>query len=336
MKKDAVQKGIRYVLRRLLRYLSVLWAIVTINFILVRLIPGDPLEYYLGETSYYSLIEHHPEDIPALRARYGLDEPMSRQYRIYLGQLARFDFGSSYKTGEDIAKLVGFRLRWTLTLTIPAIVVSVLLGFWLGSRAGYAHGKALDRVMTPLMTALSGVPVYCMAIVLLAMAARRPGVFPLSGMTSGGLKGIRRTLDIIRHMILPCSTMIVFRTAGNYLFMRQTSMSLRTEGYVVTALTKGLSRRQIVASHIRPNALLPYVTMVCMQFGGALSGSLLIENVFSWKGMGELIKTSAETMDYPVIQACLFLICLCVVFFNILADLLCVLLDPRIGEERTT
>jgi len=323
-----------FVLKKILLYCSLLLAIISINFALLNLLPGDPLEYYLGENAYYSLLEYHPEDIPAIREKYGLDLPLSQQYVQYLKSMITFDFGKSYSNGEDISSLILFRLKWTLILTLPAIVISAIAGLLLGSVAGYNHGKPLDNILTPLMTILNGIPTHCMAIIIVIFFAAFPGILPLSGMTSGGLSGFAKVLDVAKHMILPGSTITLFRTSHNYLFVRQTTMSLKSENFVATAFTKGLKPSRLIFHHILPNIILPYITMICMQFGGAISGSLLIENVFSWKGMGTLIRKSVETLDYPTIYACLFLLSICVVVANIVADILCVVFDPRANEEK--
>lgn len=167
-------------------------------------------------------------------------------------------------------------------------------------------------------------------ILLLVFAAEIPGLVPLNGMTSGGLYEIEKIFDVLWHMVLPCLALILMKTAGNYLLMRQSAMGVMSENHITVAVTKGLKYKTILRKHVMKNALLPYLTSVCIQFGYVLSGAMLIEVMFSWKGMGSLMYSAVQSKDYPVIQISMLIISFCVIISNIIADILCVIIDPRI------
>ena len=159
------------------------------------------------------------------------------------------------------------------------------------------------------------------------------GLFPISGITSGGLSGLEKAVDILWHMALPLMILVILRTASYYMLMKSTVQTIRDEEYITVARGKGFSQGQVLRRHVLKNALCPYLTSVCMQFGHILGGSMLVEVVFSWKGMGTLIYDAVNTKDFPILQTCFLFIGICVVAFNLLADVLNMLIDPRLREE---
>ena len=175
-------------------------------------------------------------------------------------------------------------MRWTLLLTIPAIVLSSVLGGGLGLRAGWKKGGLLDTIASPIMLFLNTIPTNCMAILFLMVFAFQMGLFPISGITSGGLSGLEKAVDILWHMALPLMILVILRTASYYMLMKSTVQTIRDEEYITVARGKGFSQGQVLRRHVLKNALCPYLTSVCMQFGHILGGSMLVEVVFSWKG----------------------------------------------------
>ena len=321
-----------FILKKAFVYICALFVIITINFFLIRFMPGDPLVHYLGEREYYELMQNEPEELEIIRAKYGLEKSAVEQYVEYLKTIVRFDFGYSYLNKQPILEIVGYRLYWTLLLSVPAVILSAIFGALLGIQAGYRRGHLVDALLTPIMIMLNSTPTYCLAILLVVFIANFPGLLPLSGMTSGGLGGMAKVLDIIRHALLPCLTIVLFRTANNYLFIRQTIENIKQENYIITATTKGLRERTIIIRHVLKNALLPYITMICMQFGYVIAGTMMIEVMFSWKGMGALIYNAVLSKDYPVLQVALLVVAASVIFFNIICDIACVIIDPRLSE----
>lgn len=321
--------------KRVLESLFIIFCIVTINFVLIRFMPGDPVTHILGEDEYLRLEAEAPEVIEEVRRDYGLDKPIWVQYVTYLNKTLHLDFGNSYRTKLPVLETVLFRMQWTLLLTVPAILLSALLGGWLGLLAGWKKNGVLDGICTPIMLLLNTIPTNCMAIILLMVFAFQMGLFPISGITSGGLRGMAKTVDILWHMTLPLAVLVLLRTSSYYMLMKSTVQSIRDEEYITVARSKGFSQRQVLFRHVLKNAFCPYLTSVCMQFGHILGGSMLVEVVFSWKGMGTLIYDAVNAKDFPVLQVCFLFIGICVVLFNFLADILNLAIDPRTREEDT-
>ena len=183
------------------------------------------------------------------------------------------------------------------------------------------------------MLLLNTIPTNCMAIIFLLVFAFRMGLFPISGITSGGLTGLAKAIDILWHMALPLAVLALLRTSSYYMLMKSTVQTIRDEEYIAVARSKGFSQEQVLLRHVLKNALCPYLTSVCMQFGHILGGSMLVEVVFSWKGMGTLIYDAVNTKDFPMLQTCFLFIGICVVLFNLLADVLNLIIDPRTRGE---
>lgn len=320
-------------LRRLMEAVLIIFCMITINFLLIRFMPGDPVIHIIGEEEYYLLEAEAPEKIEEIRHEYDLDSSLLTQYTTYLRKMVQLDFGNSYRTKLPVLETVLFRMNWTLLLAIPAVILSALIGGILGLHAGWKKGGPLDTIVSPIMLVLNTVPSNCLAILMLIYFAFQKGLFPISGITSGGLEGMGRTIDILWHMALPLSVMVLLRSSGNFMLMKSTVQTIRDEEYVTVARTKGYSERQVLHRHVLKNAICPYLTSLCMQFGQILGGSMMIEVVFSWKGMGTLIYDAVNAKDYPVLQTCFLFIGICVVLFNLLADGINMFIDPRIREE---
>ena len=323
-------KRLRLAAGYLLRAVALVFAIISINFILIHLMPGDPVMHILGDEQYFTLYNQFPEKLDEVRAQYSLDGSLLTQYLRYLEQVVTLQFGHSFIGGESVAKTVLFRMKWTALLALSAIAISALLGGALGVLAGYRKGGRLDRALTGLFLFLETIPANCLALILLVIFSYKLHWFPVGGMVSGRLSGWPRVLSVLHHMALPVLVLSLFRTSSNFLLMKSYVSQIRDEDYIVVAVAKGISRRHVLFRHVLKNALVPFVTTICLQVGHILSGSMLIEVVFSWKGMGTLIYDAVNNRDYPTVQMCFLLIAVCVVFFNFVSDMLCMRIDPRI------
>ena len=319
---------------RLLRPLAILFVIITVNFFITRLVPGDVVISILGETEYYRLLAENPARIEEVREKYGLDKPLPVQYARYLKSVLKLDFGYSYVNKQPVTAYVAYHMKWTLILTVPVLILAALIGGHLGLMAGWNAGGTLDRIATPFFLFLNTIPSNCIAIVCLVVFSFRLKWFPISGMSSGGMEGMERVLDILWHMALPMTILTVFRTGSNYIYMKSYASRIRGEEYILTAVSKGLPDRTILTRHALKNICIPYVTLLCMQFGRILSGAMMIEVVFSWRGMGVLMSRAASGKDFPVLQYGLLLIAVCVLASNFLSDVLNRCIDPRIREAR--
>jgi peptide/nickel transport system permease protein len=312
-----------------------LWVIVSLNFLLVHFMPGDPVAHIIGESEYMLLSVSSPEVIEEVRAEYGLDRSVAVQYATYLAKVAQLDFGNSYRTKLPVMPTILFHLKWTFLLSVLSTIVAAFLGGFLGLWTGYkGKGRSLsDRFLTPIMLFFQTIPFNCLAIVLLLVFAFHLELFPVSGITSGGLHGLQKMVDVLWHMALPACVLILHKAPADYMMMKSAVLTVAQEEYIPTAIGKGLTENQVLFRHLAKNALSPYITFVSMQFGGMFSGAMLVEIVFSWKGMGMLIYNSVTSLDFPMLHASFLIISVCVVMFNLIADFLCALIDPRLRER---
>jgi peptide/nickel transport system permease protein len=223
-------------------------------------------------------------------------------------------------------------MYWTLVLAIPATVFAAFIGGALGLQAGYRSDIRFDMSVSGIMLVLLGIPANCLAILFLLFFSFKLEWFPIGGLTSGGLSGFEKFVDILWHMVLPVNVLTLLKIPADFMLMKSTVHSLRDEEYLDVARSKGFTRTQVLRRHMLKNVLCPYLTSLCVQFGQILAGSMLVEVVFSWKGMGTLIYDSVNTKDFPMLQTSVLFICACVVICNILADILNMLIDPRLRE----
>jgi peptide/nickel transport system permease protein len=319
-------KASRFLLRKFFRYLLTFIAVVMLSFFIPRFMPGDPVVNLLGGDYAYA----SSEALQKLRIELGLEKPLYLQFLLYLSNLLQGEWGKSFHYAQPIFPIICYRLQWTLVLMIPSIIMGAALGMVMGSLAGWKKGGQFDVVVSPLLLLLYSTPGYWLAMLFALIMGFYLDLLPFYGMTSSDSIGLERALDIMRHMILPVSVLTIYKTAHNYLIARNSIVQASGEGYILTARAKGLGENAILFKHVLKNAMLPLVTVVAMDFGFMLSGTLLVEIVFSWNGMGTLIYNSVATRDYPMLNGCLIIISICVIVANLLTDLFYYLLDPRI------
>ena len=322
----------RILINRVLISIGTIFLIITISFFLVNSMPGDPLVNIMGDEEYYKVKNSNPELLTEIAEKYGLNESLPQRYFKYLKSILTLDFGYSYVKNQPVLDVVLYRLKWTLLLAVPATILSALIGGWLGIAAGWNSGGALDRVMTPVALVMNTIPTNCVAILVLAIFAYRLRWFPISGMTSGGLTGWAKARDVLWHMALPLLVMVLSRSCGNFIHMKSYVTQIKSEEYILTAKAKGVKRSRILRRHVLKNCFLPYITVLCMQFGHIVSGSIMVEVVFTWVGMGDMMNSSISSSDFPMMQLCFLITAVCMVLSNIAADVLYVVFDPRIEE----
>lgn len=317
-------------LKRLLGALLTIYVVITVSFFMVRFMPGDPLQHLVGQEEYYYLMENDPAELERLAEKYGLNDTIGVQYLRYLDNVIHMDFGISYSNKQPVVENVLNCMSWTIMLSIPTWIVGGLLGGILGVIAGWKPGKLFDSMMTPIALFLNTVPSNCIAILALVVFAYNLRWVPIGGMTSGMTTGWARTVDILHHMALPLSILILFRVSGDFMLMKSSVSQIRREDYTTTARAKGLPERKVLFRHVMKNALLPYVTSMCMQMGSLLSGSMMIETIFGWKGMGQLFYNAVSNRDFPTAQLCFLISAFCVVTANLVSDLIITVIDPRV------
>ncbi len=288
--------------------------------------------HLLGEEGYLQINNQTPQEMEKLKAGYGLDKPLYKQYTAFLANTMKADLGWSYHYSRPVFQVILFRLKWTLILLVPSIIISTLLGAWLGIVSGWRSGQKTDRILTPFFLVIYAVPTYGLGLLFLLVFGFYAGLFPLGGMAGDNLSGIAGFVDILRYMALPMAVLVCHNTAYNYPIMRGAVMEIKAEDYMLTAISKGLKERQILFYHVLKNALPPYATVVALNFGIMAGGALLVEVVFSWQGMGTLIYDALLSRDYPLLSGSLLILTLCVILANAASDLFNAAVDPRIRD----
>lgn len=324
---------LHHVIRKTVISAALIWLIITISFLLVHTMPGDPIVFLIGEEEYYYLLDKDPAYLEQLIEKYGLHDSLGVQYVRYIKSVLTLDFGESYINHQPVIKNFLTAAKWTLLLSVPSLLLSSVLGAVLGIRAGIRPGGRFDRITTPLFLALHTIPSNCLCLLLLILFAYKLRWVPIGGMVSPGVQGVARTVSVLRHMLLPLTILVAFRTSGNFMLMKSTVSQIRKEEYVLTARSKGIGKQAVLMRHVLKNTMVPYSTSLCMQLGGLLSGAMIVEVVFGWKGMGQMMYNAVASRDFATAQFCFLLSALCVVLSNLLGDIVNAAIDPRIRME---
>lgn len=316
-----------FVLRRLLQAIPILLAIVVINFLLLKLAPGDAVDVLAGEAGSAT-----PEYMAQLRAQFGLDQPLPVQLVNYVTKLAQGDFGWSFRHERPVIELILDRLGPTLLLMGATIFVAVGVGSALGLLAATGLNGWRDSIISVLALVSYATPLFWVGLMLILVFSVNLGWFPTSGMETIAAfnTGWDRVLDIAHHLVLPALTLSLFYLALYTRLMRASMLEQQGMDYVVTARAKGLTERRIVWRHVLRNALLPVVTMAGVQVSSLIGGSVIVETVFGWPGLGQLAFESLFARDLNLLLGIFLLSAVLVLVVNLLVDILYTLLDPRI------
>ncbi|MGE8940835.1 ABC transporter permease [Leptospira interrogans] len=317
----------RYVIRRLLQTLPVVLGVVILNFLLLQLAPGDLATVLAGEAG------GAPEEyIDQLRQRFGQDQPVLVQLFHYLRNLVVLDLGYSFRQSAPVLDLLLARLWPTLLLMGATLLVSLSLGIGMGLLAALWVRTWKDHLISVAAIIFYATPLFWIGLMLILVFSIHFGWFPTSGMEEvvAFNEGFARVVDITHHLVLPTITLSMFYLALYARLMRASMLEQRGLDYVTTARAKGISEHKIVTRHVFRNALLPVVTMAGIQFGGLLGGSVVVESVFAWPGLGQLAYQSLFARDFNLLLGIFFLSACLVVIVNLVVDLVYVILDPRI------
>jgi len=313
------------ILGKALRYVIVLFVIISLNFLLPRLMPGDPVMNIVGEEAFYG----SGKALEELKVELGLDGSLATQYVRYLGDVFTGDWGYSYLYMRPVLDSVALHLRWTLALVMPAIILGAIIAAICGSIAAWYRKTRTDVGLSTSFLFAYAMPHYWVAMMLLFVFSFQLDWFPLGKVSSGDSTGIAYFGDVLWHMVLPLTALTIYKSSYDFLVVRNSVLSIYGEDYILMAHAKGLSRMAVLFKHGLRNALAPLVTVTAIQFGAILSGALLVEIVFSWPGMGTLIYDAIGARDYPILQGAFFMIAVCMLLANFIADLLYAWLDPR-------
>lgn len=318
---------IRFAARRLVRALPLLLAVVVFNFILLKLAPGDAAEVMAGEAAAAT-----PEYLADLRARFGLDQPVHMQLLNYIWRLAHLDLGYSFRHNMSVLDLLMGRLPATMILMLSALVLSVTLGAILGVVAANRVNSWRDTLISIFAMLSFATPVFWLGLMMIVLFSVRLGWLPSSGMESiaAGHTGLAYIWDVALHMMMPVTTLAMFYVAVYTRVMRASMLEVFNQDYVTTARAKGLSARRVTLRHVFRNALLPLVTLFGVQIGAMLGGSVLVETVFSWPGLGRLAFEAVYQRDLNLLLGILLICSVLVIVANILVDIAYTRLDPRI------
>ena len=306
-----------------------LFAALVINFAIPRLMPGSPVDILSGG------VKLTKEARQAVIERFGLDAPLWEQFGKYLVNALHGDFGISFfYYPQAVTEVMLEALPWSLLIICSSLVLQVLLGYYLGVLSAWKAGSKTDSILQSVSLFIFSTPLFWVAMVLLYIFGYQLEWFPLSGAYTIGEfwdSPVDQALDILHHAVLPVISLTIAQYASYQLILRNSMVNVLREQYILTAEAKGLSTRRIKHAHAARNALLPMVTFLGLSFAMSLGGSVFIETVFSYPGIGKLIYDSVISRDYPLLQGCFFLFSLVVIIANFAVDIIYKYLDPRIS-----
>lgn len=315
----------RYILRRLIQVVPTVFGVTLITFVLVHLAPGDPVEVLAsgnGDAAYYQF----------MRAKYRLDESLLTQLWTYFANVLRGDFGTSYLTGESVVRMIMPRIGSTLLLAVSSIVVSTLVGLTFGTLAAWRVNRLLDRAVLRLSVFVAAAPSFWIAQVMLLVFALRLGIFPTDGRNSPGFEGtvLDMAIDTLWHLVLPMSVLAIQESSTVARLTRTGIVDQLGDDHIRLARAKGLGDLQVVLRHALRRSLTSVITVIGGRIGHIFSGAVVVELIFGWPGLGQLILSSSQSRDTPVLLGVLMLIAAAVVLMNLLTDLSYMIIDPRV------
>lgn len=318
----------KYIIERLIRGLPIIFAIVVVNFFLVRLAPGDAAQVLAGEAGAAS-----PEYLEQIRRQFGLDQPLYVQFFSYMKNILVFDLGYSFRHGREVSSLIFERFGATALLMAAAMTASVTLGIVLGAIAAMRDRTVISHLIVIFAVVSYATPLFWVGLMLIIVFSIQLGWFPTSGIITVGADytGLRAMLDVLHHLVLPAVALSCFYMALYTRLMRSSLLETLGQDFIRTARAKGLGDRTIVSTHALRNAALPVVTMAGVQVSGMLGGSVIVESVFGWPGLGLLAFESLFARDINLLLGIFFLSSILVVVTNAVVDVIYTIVDPRIA-----
>ncbi len=306
----------RYLLRRLVQMIPVLFGVTVVVFLLLHLIPGDPAQTMLGTRA-------RPEALAALRHELGLDRPLWEQYLFYLRDLTRLDLGNSLKYKVSVESLIQKRIGVTVFLIAYSTILTIAISFPLGIVSAMKKDRLFDQVVRAILMITMVMPAFWVGILFLIFFSIRLGMFPVSGYGNG-------FYSHLHHLFLPSLTIALSLAPILVRSLRGSILEILEADYVRTARSKGLPEATIVVGHVLRNALIPTVTLLGLSIGYLFGGTVIVERVFSLPGAGALLVDSIGARDYPVVQSMTLIFAVLVILVNLLTDLIYTFLDPRV------
>jgi len=307
---------VQFFIKRFLQTLIALWGVITLVFIILHF-AGDPTLLLLPESAT-------AEDVALLRSQLGFDRPLIVQYLSYMGQLLRFDLGTSYVQNLPVAEILASRIPYTLALALAALTVAVGIGIPVGIAVGLNHGKLIEKFLMPLVLMGQSMPTFWSGILLIMLFSIRWGLLPSSGAEGAGA------------IILPAVSLGALSMATFARILRTSIIEEMDKPYVRAARAKGISFRKVFFRHVFRNSSIPLITIAAIELATLLAGAVIVETVFAWPGLGQLAVQAINGRDFSVVQAIVLLGSFVYIFLNLIADLLYSIVDPRIKLQETS
>lgn len=319
----------RYIGKRVLTGIIVVLISVCINFVLVRCAPGDPVRILAGVDN------PNPEQIEALTIKYGLDKSIPEQFIDFLINVCKGDFGYSYTNEQPVLQLIADKVFPTILLSLSALIIAVVVGTGLGIYAARKNGGVFDKLMCVLSYIFDSTPSFWLGLMIILIFASNLGWFPTSGMENmrAGYEGLQHVGDVAYHLVLPVATLALVQFPYYFRIARSSVLQVMSEDFITTLRATGMKENRIFNKYVLRNALIPTVTVLGTSLAFLISGSVYIETVFSWPGMGRLLFSSIGKRDYPVLTGIYLIIALTVAIMMILVDVVYSLIDPRIKYD---
>lgn len=313
----------QYIILRIMKGGLTFLAAITVTFLIVRLMPGDPTTAFISDSMT-------PQDVQALNVLLGLDRPLFEQYALYLRNLAHLEMGQSFFYKEPVSAIIAPRLGWTLLLVGTALFITLLIGIPLGVYSARHKGKWLDQSVSTMIVLGISIFIPLLAFLLIYVFSLELGLTPVGGALTPGLDDSERTMDVLHHMILPTVTLVIVNLAQIVLYTRSSMLDVLKEDYIRTARAKGVNDRGVTWGHALRNAMIPTVTVTGLMLGKMVAGAVLTETVFSWPGLGSMIYEAVQKQDFPLLQGAFIVLAFSVILMTLVTDLVVAWLDPRI------
>lgn len=319
----------RFVIRRIFSGILTALIVFTLNFVIIKAAPGDPIKTLMGKDT------NDPVLRAALEEKWGLNEPEYKQYLNYLNNALHGDLGTSIIYDEPVSEMIGSRWGPTVLLGLVAAIIALLVGTVLGIYAARREGGILDGILSMVSYALDAMPSFWLGLMLMIIFATNLGLLPTNGMTDprASYTSFAYVADVARHMVLPCLTLSLITMPGYFRIAKSSVLQVSNEDFITTLRATGMSERKIFNKYIFRNAILPTITIFGITMAFLITGITLIEIVFSWPGMGRLTMTAINQRDYPTLMGIYLVVAICVSAVMIVVDIVYALFDPRIRYD---
>lgn len=318
-----------YIGRKVMTGLLVVTVVLILNFVLIHLAPGDPIRMLAGKEN------PSPQVVAALQEKYGLDQPMHIQLLTYIKTLLKGDLGYSIMFNMPVSKMIGERLGATALLALTSIILSVIIGTFLGLYAVRHHGSTMDKFLSYITYTFYSMPSFWLALMGILIFSSWLKILPTSGMYDlrSPASGIGHTLDLLKHMILPVGTLTLVQIPTYFMIFKTSITQMMSESFIMTLRATGMDEKKIFNKYIFKNAILPTITVLGINLAYIITGAALVETVFSWPGTGRLMLEAIMRRDYPLLMGIYLILSISIAVIMIIVDIIYAYVDPRIRYQ---